>query len=185
MITQEQLIEVGSITKLHGLKGEIQARITVCPLDEMERCPYLVCEMDGIYVPFFLDSLRFRSAESALLKFSDIDTQEQAEPFCGLTLYFDRRCFTPEEEARYEEESAEDLGLIGYHIFDRTLGPIGEIVDINDLTENVLFIVDRDGEETMIPAADDLILDIDDENQTILMDLPQGLINMEEAETEE
>ena len=37
----------------------------------------------------------------------------------------------------------------------------------------------------MIPAADDLILDIDDENKTILMDLPQGLVNFDEAETDE
>ena len=65
------------------------------------------------------------------------------------------------------------------------MGPIGEIVDINDLTENVLFIVEHEGEEIMIPAADDLILGIDDENETILMDLPQGLVNFDEAETEE
>ena len=79
----------------------------------------------------------------------------------------------------------EDLEFIGYQLIDKTLGPIGEIVDINDLTENVLFIVEHDGEEIMIPAADDLILDIDDENETILMDLPQGLVNMEDAEAEE
>ncbi len=58
-------------------------------------------------------------------------------------------------------------------------------MDINDLTENVLFIVEHEGEEIMIPAADDLILDIDDENETILMDLPQGLVNFDEAETDE
>ena len=59
-----------------------------------------------------------------------------------------------------------------------------ERVDINDLTENVLFIVEHEGKEIMIPAADDLILDIDDENETILMDLPQGLVNIDEAEEE-
>ena len=58
-------------------------------------------------------------------------------------------------------------------------------MDINDLTENVLFIVEHEGEEIMIPAADDLILDIDDENETILMDLPKGLVNFDEAETDE
>jgi ribosomal 30S subunit maturation factor RimM len=42
--------------------------------------------------------------------------------------------------------------------------------------------VDRDGEELLIPAADDLILEIDDEAQTIRMDLPAGLVNPAEAE---
>ena len=78
MITEDQLIEVGYITKLHGLKGEMQARITDSVIDDMEHCPYLVCEMDGIFVPFFLESFKFRSTESALLKFDDIDTAEKA-----------------------------------------------------------------------------------------------------------
>ena len=56
MITEQQLIEVGFIAKLHGLKGEMQARITDGVIDEVEHCPYLVCELDGIYVPFFLES---------------------------------------------------------------------------------------------------------------------------------
>ena len=185
MITEQQLIEVGFIAKLHGLKGEMQARITDSIIDEVEHCPYLVCELDGIYVPFFLESLRFRSSESALLKFEDIDSAEKAEPFCGLKLYFDRKCFTPEEQKQYDQKVEEDLEFIGYQLIDKTLGPIGEIVDINDLTENVLFIVEHEGEEVMIPAADDLILDIDDENETILMDLPQGLVNFDEAETDE
>lgn len=185
MITEDQLIEVGYITKLHGLKGEMQARITDSVIDDVEHCPYLVCEMDGIFVPFFLENFKFRSTESALLKFDDIDTAEKAEPFCGMKLYFDRKCFTPEEMEQYDQEAEEELGLIGYQIIDKSLGTVGEIVDINDLTENVLFIVDHDGEEIMIPAADDLILEIDDEKETILMDLPQGLVNMEEAETEE
>ena len=185
MITELQLIEVGYITKLHGLKGEMLARITDNVINEVEHCPYLVCEMDGIYVPFFLESLRIRSTESALLKFEDIDSTEKAEPFCGLKLYFDRKCFTPEEQEQYDHKTEEDYDLIGYKIIDKILGPIGEIKDINDLTENVLFILERNGDEIMIPAADDLILDIDDENETILMDLPKGLINTEDAETAE
>lgn len=119
-----------------------------------------------------------------LFQFEDIDSQEKAEPFCGLTLYFDRHCFTKKEEAEYDTENEEDEGYIGYQIIDKTLGPLGEVTDIDDQTANVLFLVDHDGEELMIPAADDLVLEIDDDQRTILMDLPAGLVNFEEAEEE-
>jgi len=185
MITEEQLIEVGYITKLHGLKGEMQAAVTDAVFDEVARCPYLVCDMDGIYVPFFVKSYRFKSSESILLMFDDVDCQEKAEPFCGKKLFFDRKCFTPEEEEQYDAEIEEELGYIGYQIIDRELGPLGEVIAIDDQTANVLFIVDHDGEELMIPAADDLVLEIDDDELTILMDLPQGLVNLDEAESEE
>lgn len=185
MITQEQLIEVGYITKLHGLKGEMQATVTDTVFHDVKRCPYLVCDMDGIYVPFFLRGYRFRSSETILLTLEDVDCQEKAEQFCGKKLFFDRKCFTPEEEEAYDEEVEEELGYIGYTIIDKSLGTLGEVIEINDQTANVLFIVDHDGEELMIPAADDLVLEIDDEEQTILMDLPVGLVNLEDAETEE
>lgn len=185
MIISEQLIEVGYITKLHGLKGELQATVTDTVFDDVKRCPYLVCELDGIYVPFFLVSYRFRSTTSILLTFEDIDTQEKAQPFCGQTLYFDRRCFTKQEAKDYDTAVEEDLGFIGYQLSDVELGHIGEITGIDDQTANVLFLVDHDGEELMIPAADDLVVEIDDDAKTILMRLPQGLINMDEAEVDE
>lgn len=185
MITNEQLIEVGYITKLHGLKGEMQATVTDTVFDDAKHCPYLVCDMDGIFVPFFIKGYRFRSNETMLLSFDDVDTQEKAEQFCGKTLYFDRKCFTAQEEEDYEAEAEEELGYIGYTVIDQELGPLGEIIDIDDQTANVLFIIDHDGEELMIPAADDLVLEIDDDSQTILMQLPVGLVNTEDAEEEE
>lgn len=185
MITQEQLIEIGYISKLHGLKGEMQANVTNTVFDDVKKCPYLVCDMDGIFVPFFIAGYRFRSSESILITFDDINTQEKAEPFCGKTLYFDRKCFSKKEEEEYDAEVEEEMGYIGYTIIDSELGRLGEVTDINDQTANVLFIVDHNGEELMIPAADDLVVEIDDGAQTILMNLPVGLVNMEEAESEE
>ncbi len=182
MITADQLIEVGYITKLHGLKGEMQATITDTVFDDVRKCPYLVCQLDGIFVPFYLVGYRFRSDTSILLTFEDIDSQEKAQPFCGQTLYFDRRCFTKQEAKEYDTAIEEDLGYIGYDLFDVELGRIGQITGIDDQTANVLFLVDRDGEEIMIPAADDLVEEIDDDEKTILMHLPVGLIDMDQAE---
>lgn len=185
MITENQLIEIGYITKLHGLKGEMQATITDPVFDDVKRCPYLVVCLDGIYVPFFLTDYRFRSATSILFSFDGIDTQAKAAPFCGQTLYFDRRCFTRREEEQYDADVEEEQGYIGYQIIDRVLGTIGPVTGIDDQTANVLFLVEYQGSEIMIPAADDLVLEIDDSARTILMDLPQGLINPDEAESEE
>lgn len=184
MITAEQLIEIGHITKLHGLKGEMQAVVTDPVFDEVKKCPYLVCDMDGIFVPFFIQGYRFRSSESILLQFEDIDSQEKASIFCGKSLYFDRKCFTKKEAEAYDTAVEEEQGYIGYQVIDKTLGPLGAITDIDDQTANVLFLIDHQGTELMVPAADDLVIEIDDNARTILMDLPVGLVNVDEAETE-
>lgn len=185
MILADNLIEIGYITRQHGLKGEMQATVTDPVFDDVKSCPYLVIEMDGIFVPFFIESYRFRSDTTILLKLDDIDSQEQADPFCGKTLYFDRRCFSKKEAKAYDQAAEEEMGLIGYTVEDKSLGELGPITEINDQTANVLFIVDHDGEELMIPAAEPLILSIDDEKRRIVMDLPVGLVNIEDAMTDE
>lgn len=179
MITEEQLIEIGTITKVHGLKGEVQVALTDTVFDDVEQCEYLVVPMDGIFVPFFIESYRMRGETGALMLFEGIDSADKASAMCGLPVYFDRRCFTAEEADEYDEAAEEEQGLIGYKIIDINLGEIGEITDINDQTANVLFIVN---DEIMIPAADELIVDIDDEKQVVIMQLPQGLLDLENVE---
>lgn len=185
MIKEEQLIKVGHILKTHGLKGEMNVVIEDAVFDEVKKCEYFVCDMDGIYVPFFIDSYRWRGDGAILLSLDRIDSQEKATDFCGKDLYFDRRCFTAKEEKEYDANVEEDLGLIGYQVIDKHLGNLGAITDIDDQTANVLFIVNHNGEELLLPAAEELILDIDDEGKIVTMDLPTGLVNMAEAESDE
>ena len=184
MIEAQQLIEVGRIVKPHGLKGEMTVSYQNPIFLDVKKCPFLVLEEDGIYVPFFIESCIVKTDSSLLLKFEDVETQEAAKAFSNRTLYFDRKCFTPKEAEQYDAMIEEEAGLVGYELEDVHAGHIGTIVDIDDQTENVLFIVDRDGEELLIPAADDLIVEIDDEEQIVLMNLPIGLLNMSEAEEE-
>ncbi len=184
MIKSEQLIEIGTIVKVHGLKGELAVSVSNSIFDEVAQCPYLVCEIDGIFVPFFIESYRWKGNTTLLLKLDDVETIDQANSFCDMHLYFDRRCFTEQEAAEYDKQSTEEQGLIGYEIHDVTLGNLGTIKDINDMTANVLFIVNHNGEEIMIPAAEPLIREIDDNKRIIVMDLPAGLVNMDEAESE-
>jgi 16S rRNA processing protein RimM len=56
---------------------------------------------------------------------------------------------------------------------------IGTISDIDDNTDNWLFIVQRpDGSEVMIPAHEEFIAKINQEEKTIVMDLPLGLLDL-------
>lgn len=185
MIEKEQLIVIGRIGKPHGLKGEMTAAIENDIFDTVESCPYFIFEIEGIFVPFFIEDYRFRSDTSMLLKLEGVDIQEEAREFSNRSIYFDRRCFTEEEANEYDSEQiGNSENLIGYHIVDHRFGDLGSITAIDDQTENVLFIVDRNGSECLIPAADNLVDEIDDKRHIIYMTLPPGLIDPDEAESE-
>ena len=135
-------------------------------------CPYLICEVDGLLVPFFIEEYRFKTDSAALVKFTDIDSAEQAQQLIGSTVYF---------ENKYIEEGDEDEVSLNYFIgFTVKDGDteVGTITDIDDQTENWLFVVERGDDELLIPAHEEFITDIDHPNRVITMDLPIGLIDL-------
>ena len=88
-------------------------------------------------------------------------------------------------KSEYEELAAEygcdeepaDL-FIGFKVIDvESTKEIGTIVDIDDSTENVLFVVeDAEEREVLIPIAEEFIDGIDHDGRCIYMNLPLGLL---------
>ena len=131
---------------------------------------YLVLELDGILVPFFMEEYRFRSDSTALVKFEDIDTQDRARELTNCDVYF------PRSLADDDEEELSWTFLVGLDIVEAKTGKkVGTIASIDDSTANILFELE-DGR--LIPASEELITDIDKEKNTITIDLPEGILDL-------
>lgn len=174
MIKREDLIKIGMFNKPHGIKGELSFTFTDDIFDRTD-CPYIVCEMDGIFVPFFIGEYRFRSDTTVLIKLDDIDSEEEAKPFTNQDVYFPKSYLKEEEE----EYMAPGDYFIGFTLIDNEYGELGRIIELDDTTPNILFVVDRgEGEELLVPANDDFILSIDEEKEVIHVNIPEGLLDL-------
>ena len=174
MIRPEDVYQIGRMGKAHGLKGEINFQFTDDVWDRAD-CDYIICQVDGILVPFFIEEYRFRSDSTAIMKLEDIDTLEATQMLVNSPVFI---------EKKYQEELDDDeVSLhyfIGFQMLDGDSGtPIGTITDIDDKTDNWLFIVTRpDGNEVLIPAHEEFIAEIRQEEKTMVMDLPIGLLEL-------
>lgn len=175
MIKKEDLIEIGKFQKTHALKGELNALLDIDDEFATDGKP-LIIEMDGIFVPFYVDSIRPKGTESFLIKLKDIDSQEKAREFVNKNIYGLRSDLVD----YYDDPEMELVAdFVGFSIKDKELGNIGKIVDIDDSTANVLFVVENDkGEIIYIPVAEEFIIGIDDESQIIETSLPEGLVDL-------
>ncbi len=54
MIRPEEVYKIGMFNKPHGISGELQFTFTDDIFDRVE-AEYVVCPMDGILVPFFIE----------------------------------------------------------------------------------------------------------------------------------
>lgn len=162
--------------KPHGISGELQFTFTDDIFDRVE-AEYVVCPMDGIPVPFFIEGYRFRSDTTALMKLEGVDTQEQARRFTNTPVFFPVK---HAEEAEPGELSWDFFA--GFRVEDTVHGHLGEVADVDTSTPNTLFVIDREGKELLVPAREEFILDIDTKHRVITVHLPEGLLDLEDAE---
>ncbi len=170
MIKESDVYQIGQLNRPHGVKGEISFTFSTDVWDRVD-ADYLICEIDGILVPFFLEEYRFRTDHSALLKFLGIDSVERVQEMSGLKVFFPYSLTPQDNEEDYTWQS-----FVGYEIHDAKGRALGTITAVDETTNNLLFEVG----ELLVPAADDLIVDIDHEAKVVTMDLPEGLIELYE-----
>lgn len=184
MITEDQLKPVGVFLKPHGINGEIALQRDFDDIDFDEfRC--IVVDVDGIFVPFFIDGVRPKGAETDLLSIDGIDNETQAARLTNKTVYLLRdelsafRRKVAEESGDEEEEGFFADDLVGFAVRTDEGTELGQIVSIDDSTANYLFVVETEsGRNLLIPVAEEFIAGIDTERNILTLSLPEGLLEL-------
>ena len=170
MIKEQSVYKIGVIGKAHGVKGELSIQIDDDIFDRVD-AEYLVLKLDGIFVPFFMEEYRFKSDSVALVKFEGVDTQERARELTGVEVYFPRELAEQDESAELSYSA-----LVGYTLIDDNSGkPVGTIAYVDEQTINIMFELE-DGR--LIPASEELIVDVDQQARTITLDIPDGILDL-------
>ena len=172
MIDQSEVQRIGQVVKPHGVGGEMAVSVPAA-LDWTDDLDFLVCSMDGILVPFPVESIRPKSSTSILVKFEGYDSVEAVSRFIGVTVYM---------PLRFVAESADDElewgCFLDWKVVDETSGMLGTIHAVDDSTPNILFLV-RDGDrERIIPANEEWITGVDRTTRTLKYKLPEGLAEL-------
>lgn len=172
MITEDEISSIGSFLKPHGIKGEIAAELDI-DCEEVADLTCIVCNMDGIYVPFFVNNARTKGRDTVLLSIDGVKDEKEAAAFTGKTVYALSQEIEPEDFS----DGMFVTDLAGFTVFDDENGTIGVIDYVDDSTANILFVVKGKDDETIyIPAAEEFITALDPTNKTITMRLPEGLL---------
>lgn len=169
MIKREEVYKIGKLGKVHGIKGEISFLFDDDVFDRTD-ADYLILDIDGILVPFFIEEYRFKTDSNALMKFEGMDTQEQARELTGCDVYF------PRELADGDNDGLSWAALVGYELVQTQTGKVvGKIASIDDTTINILFELDNG---KLIPASEELITNVDTKKQQIEIELPEGILEL-------
>ena len=162
----------GTIFKLHGYKGDLN-------IYNDNDIPLVFSDVDFFYIeenneliPYFTESIRTKMKKILLVKFEDVDSEEQAVKILK------RKVYLPNKFLPNIEDINPDKLIVGFDVIDNTLGKIGKVDFVNDKTSQKLIIV-KDGEkEFFIPFHDNFVLNIDLTKKILEVNIPQELIDI-------
>ena len=172
MIKKEQVFPIGQIIKPHGIHGEMSFDITSDILNR-DDIPFFIVEIDGILVPFSVEAYRYKSTTTGILQLEGVSSELEAKMFSGLTVYLQKQYLEEVEDAEIELDY-----FVGFRLFDVEKGEIGLIHEVDQTTENALFVILKDDDELLIPVGDEYIQEIDHQQKTITVSLPDGLLDL-------
>jgi len=154
----KEFLAVGQIINTHGLNGELK----VLPLtDDIRRFRKLdTVIIDGVEKKVIWCKLQ---AEKVILKLEGIDTIEEAHKYYSKYLEIKREDAVPLPDSTYFIAD-----LIGCSVSDSNGKNLGVIFDVIHTGSNDVYWI-KEGEELLIPALKDIVIDVDIENKNIII----------------
>ncbi|RZN84217.1 MAG: 16S rRNA processing protein RimM [Winogradskyella sp.] len=164
---------LGKIVKKYSFKGEVLAKLDTDEPDLYDNLDALFIDLRGNLVPFFIESSQLHKSDLLRLNFEDVDTEADADALLKCDLYLPLDLLPKLEGNKFYFHE-----VIGFIMKDENFGKVGTITGINDSTSQALFEVDRNGIEILIPMNDKFIINVDRDNKIVVVNTPEGLIDL-------
>ncbi|MET1055121.1 MAG: ribosome maturation factor RimM [Pedobacter sp.] len=171
-MTHEEAFYIGYITKTKGLKGEVQLYFEYDEPGLLD-LDVVFADINGKMVPFFVSVYKMQPNNTCNIYFDDIDHIDKAQPLLRKKIYLP---LTKMPDRSDDEFHYNDLK--GFIVTDKTIGELGEIIEINEYPQQFVATVTYQNKEIMFPLNEDMIIEIDEDEGTLLVDLPDGLLDI-------
>ena len=162
------LLQIAQVLKSNGTEGEIILGFRDFGPEDIDLQEPVFTYFDGLPVPFFIESFSKKGNSKAVVRLTGVSNLEDAEEIAGKAVYG--------ETDIYEIEDEESLdSLIGWTLLDENGKVAGEISDYEDIPGNPCIYLETPGGQVMLPLHEDLVLEVNDKEKTIMMRIPEGL----------
>lgn len=172
-MTYNAEILLGRISKVYGHDGTVNVRLEKKFIEKIPKMESVFLEVEGKPVPFLIESSDYPGGDILRLRFDGYDTVEKIAEFTNCRVLL-------ASGVTFSLQENEDLDLIRGFVLKQSDGTtIGTITEIIENPGQLLAVVQtKNRDEVFIPLHQDLILEIDQNKKILIMELPEGLVDM-------
>ncbi|MEX0967081.1 MAG: ribosome maturation factor RimM [Bacteroidia bacterium] len=185
MFHPKEYLRVGTILKPHGHQGAVKVTAAAAVLDFLKSAieqgnRFVFIEIMKKPVPFFMESLTMAGEETAILKWEDVDSPEDALKLRSHALML------PIHDLPMElQQQPENFDLEGFALFNLNGDELGIIEEVMENSLHSLIKVKVEaGKELLLPLHEDFIVETDVENKRITANYPDDLLNLNNTGTD-
>jgi 16S rRNA processing protein RimM len=170
---KEDCFYLGKIAKKFSFKGEVLIYLDTDEPEEYQDMESVFVEFNNNLIPYFILNSSLHKNDFLRVKFEDVDSEEEADTIMGNAIYLPLKMLPKLTGNKFYYHE-----VIGFEIEDKRLGVFGIIQSINDSSAQPLFEVLNGTIEILVPMIDQFLVKIDRDNKKVIMDLPEGLVEM-------
>jgi 16S rRNA processing protein RimM len=122
-------------------------------------------------LPYFIESVKIKTADELFVKLEGINTKEAARTLVH------KQVWLPEDEFHKYADKSAPISLLGFHIINENVD-LGEILEVIEQPHQLLCRISLEGKEALIPVHQETLVKIDKKAKQVLMDLPEGLLDI-------
>jgi 16S rRNA processing protein RimM len=170
---KEDCFYLGKIVRKHSFRGEVVIKLDTDEPELYQNLESVFVALGNDLVPFFIETISLQKGNQLRIQFEDVENEADADAILGIEVYLPLK-FLPKltgDKFYYHE-------IIGFDIEDVNFGYVGVIEGVNDSSAQPLFEVNSNGTDVFIPMIDDFIKKVDRENKKIIVETPEGLIDL-------
>jgi len=168
-----ELILVGRVARAHGNKGQVIVNSeTDFPADRFAEGNVLVVEQAGQQTERRIRTVRFQQGRP-ILALDGVETMNDAEALAGAELKVPAEELGPLPERTYYRHD-----LVGCEVRTKDGAVVGKVTAVEGPLERSRLVIAREGGEVMVPMVDAICLSVDPEAKAIVIDPPEGLLDL-------
>jgi len=172
-MAREDFYYLGKVLRTFGNNGQVLVMLDVDNPEDYLGLESVFLDIAGERIPFIIENIEFKNKYKILLRFQDVNTQEDAEVYLGRDIYLPLSDLPPLEGNQFYYHE-----VIGFRVVDSRMGEIGLLDHILPLPHQSLMQIVQGNREILVPLVDEIIKLVDRETKTLFINAPEGLIDI-------
>ena len=167
-MNRDQLTEIGTIKRAHGLKGELKISVHSFYIEDIQAMDALFIKKGDTFLPFFIEEFQPQASQT-IVKFESLNSKEEATELNGKSLFALTEHLTEVQKDIQQE-------LTGKMILDAEGKSVGEIVDVDEMPTQLLLKVLYNNQEILLPYHESMF--IKETESSLQFNIPEGLLDL-------